>query len=469
MHSPYSFEEIQVNLAQQPERWVRQPGNDRSLRDLLKLKSQLELLNLARVEQLFQTVAPQLCTLDSFRALQSVCELQTESIITVLSHPVSTCWLYRAAELLHAADLEALPQHLDGFAPLAIACFAAARVDCVISDIMLPAKFSFPGFALMINLDRPTRVRLEVKNSSEVGLLRLTCESLEFETPIRCDTPETDLTQQHRIIGFPRFFEKRLTFEYGEPLLCDLFRADHTCYSDVDLKLWSRGLRRSESLLERRWPEMYNELSTNLRVLTPTSTAVTKHHSTGSNRTAAGAICTTLTYEPWFTDGLIHEHRHDLLNKLMLIDGIFEDETSNSLIYYSPWRPDPRPAIGLFHALYVFIAVAAFYERLLTAKEKDIDITTEDLLEAFGLQVLRLLIAVDELRGSTNFTRFGNDLLMVLDKETVRLHTVALETGAFRSGLAAELARDHFQKWTKGNGIDVTTEVPQNVSKWAGI
>ncbi len=57
-------------------------------------------------------------------------------------------------------------------------------------------------------------------------------------------------------------------------------------------------------------------------------------------------------------EAIIHEQSHDCLNRYLDTEVIVHE---NDQRYYSPWRDDPRPLIGLMHALYVFTAVARFY------------------------------------------------------------------------------------------------------------
>ena len=49
--------------------------------------------------------------------------------------------------------------------------------------------------------------------------------------------------------------------------------------------------------------------------------------------------------------------------------GAFIEEPDGEAVdatYYSPWRVDPRPAYGVFHAAYVFERVLLFWNRFLS-------------------------------------------------------------------------------------------------------
>lgn len=68
-------------------------------------------------------------------------------------------------------------------------------------------------------------------------------------------------------------------------------------------------------------------------------------------------------------EAIVHELGHTELNMLMDTQPVLEG-AAEAEFYYSPWRPDPRPLVGLFHGLFVFSEVANFLERLCEAREE---------------------------------------------------------------------------------------------------
>lgn len=61
-------------------------------------------------------------------------------------------------------------------------------------------------------------------------------------------------------------------------------------------------------------------------------------------------------------EAVVHELYHNVLNMVMATEEVFKAGDAAEL-YYSPWRDDPRPLFGLFHALYVFSGVTDLYAR----------------------------------------------------------------------------------------------------------
>lgn len=64
---------------------------------------------------------------------------------------------------------------------------------------------------------------------------------------------------------------------------------------------------------------------------------------------------------PLIADSIIHEHRHQ---KLYLLQRKVPLLINDSPLIESPWRNDPRPPSGLFHALFVFVPLLEFWQHL---------------------------------------------------------------------------------------------------------
>ena len=56
--------------------------------------------------------------------------------------------------------------------------------------------------------------------------------------------------------------------------------------------------------------------------------------------------------------GLVHETQHSLLNATA---HLFDLHVTPGTLGYSPWRDDPRPASGVLHGAYAYLAVARFW------------------------------------------------------------------------------------------------------------
>ena len=115
-------------------------------------------------------------------------------------------------------------------------------------------------------------------------------------------------------------------------------------------------------------------------------------------------------------DSLLHEHRHQ---KLYLFERRFPTTHQGDLVV-SPWREDPRPVSGLFHAIFVFVELRRFWEHVLA--------TGPTRVHSRALNQLRdteenLASAFATLSGCS-LTEAGSALAAVL-RERVPLETLA--------------------------------------------
>lgn len=74
-------------------------------------------------------------------------------------------------------------------------------------------------------------------------------------------------------------------------------------------------------------------------------------------------------------ENMIHEFAHCELHIIQDTIKLTKGQNKNRL-YYSPWRTDPRPLLGLFHGIYVFHQVALFYWNCLQTSNQLIDDAT---------------------------------------------------------------------------------------------
>jgi uncharacterized protein len=73
-----------------------------------------------------------------------------------------------------------------------------------------------------------------------------------------------------------------------------------------------------------------------------------------------GAVAMSLPSDPWScAETLVHEGAH--LKLFAVNDIVALTVPDDGQRYYAPWREDPRPAAGLLHGAYAFLAVAGFW------------------------------------------------------------------------------------------------------------
>lgn len=103
---------------------------------------------------------------------------------------------------------------------------------------------------------------------------------------------------------------------------------------------------------------------------------------------------------------IVHEYSHCELHRIQDTTLITRAE-NNSLKYYSPWRTDPRPLLGLIHAIYISREVIEFY----TSFINNINNTPEEISSVknkVNIIVHQILIAIKQIKEDelTEFSKF---------------------------------------------------------------
>jgi len=116
-------------------------------------------------------------------------------------------------------------------------------------------------------------------------------------------------------------------------------------------------------------PEVFEQFRLVMR------TIVFKPDIGGTSNTSYSRLPGACTFSVWgnaqiLAENLIHEFHH---NRLFAIEDrqpffdLAQADAIGDARYYSPWRRDPRPLYGIFHAVYVFVPVCRYWMRVIEA------------------------------------------------------------------------------------------------------
>jgi hypothetical protein len=129
-------------------------------------------------------------------------------------------------------------------------------------------------------------------------------------------------------------------------------------------------------------------------------------------------------------DHFIHELQHNRLSFVEERGPLFDrDQAAGG--YYSPWRESARSLLGVFHGVYVFLAVHRYWEAVLCDADDGIAAYALDRVVRLPAQ---LALAVRMLQEYASLTPLGTALL---DDLTARVDTVQSE--AEKAGLQRDL------------------------------
>ncbi|MFK0172554.1 HEXXH motif domain-containing protein [Streptomyces sp. NPDC090306] len=214
--------------------------------------------------------------------------------------------------------------------------------------------------------------------------------------------------------------------------------------STDDVRRWSRTAREAARLLRADHPRTYAELAAGTRTLVPLGGGGT---TSGSSAEAFGCVALS---RPSGAAGLAltltHEMQHSKFAAVLHLFDLFDADAGE--LFYAPWRPDPRPVVGLFHGAYAHTGVASFWNRHRTTAPDPADRAVAQTQFArwrsAGREATRTLLASGRLTPLGE--RFAGRMLDTLDG----LCRLPVPPEAARR--ARELAAAHRAEWTRRNG-----------------
>lgn len=120
-------------------------------------------------------------------------------------------------------------------------------------------------------------------------------------------------------------------------------------------------------------------------------------------------------YEIFIAECIIHEYSHCELH--LVQDTILLTNIENNILEnYSPWRIDPRPLLGIIHAIYISHEIIIFYDAYLTndnANNEEIRLVKEKI----EIIIHQILIALKQIK-QDQLTDFSKELLSSIYQST---------------------------------------------------
>ncbi len=162
---------------------------------------------------------------------------------------------------------------------------------------------------------------------------------------------------------------------------------------------------------------LYEKLVSSLDYIIPVGNEIKKEYSNFANVTLKKTIFLSieLLFEPEIhvAEYIIHEYSHCELHYVQ-DTVLFTNNKEDILEYYSPWRPDPRPLIGLIHAIFVSNEVACFFFTYLLNASRESD---ETLIVRKKLEILihKIHIGLKQIK-KIELTDFSLELMNVIQK-----------------------------------------------------
>ncbi len=179
---------------------------------------------------------------------------------------------------------------------------------------------------------------------------------------------------------------------------------------------WTKLLHDAFDILDKSNLPLAQEIRSVIRTIIPVMSLNPTVQVSCSNRDYWGAVQCSLRSAMAFSDVLAHEYRHNILNAVMEVDPILDENAPSGNVFYSPWRTDKRPLIGLLHAIYSFTEVVSYYQIYL---DTHTEISKEDVNQAqseIAVNVYRLRVGAELFARHAKLTQFGEELFEGLQK-----------------------------------------------------
>lgn len=141
----------------------------------------------------------------------------------------------------------------------------------------------------------------------------------------------------------------------------------------------------------------------------------------------------------------VHECLHQYLYRLEHVSSLFIDNEGLNELYYSPWKNEPRPLIMVLHGAFVFTGVLMFYHELC---HKDLpDEFIKVFKERIAYRCSQVKIALDVLASNNKLTKFGNDIVQILETQIIELK----KSSFYDDSLEIDVVLDHLNQFSTKN------------------
>jgi HEXXH motif-containing protein len=145
----------------------------------------------------------------------------------------------------------------------------------------------------------------------------------------------------------------------GVPEVAVATRAFGLCRSS-DLDKGMYHVANGIAFLENMWPAAASAAKRHLKGLMVLG--LRDHSRSHSPRLFQGMVLVSAENPLGLADLLVHELSHIRLNLLLEFDPLFRDREPERR-HASPWRPDPRPLLGLVLGAHAFLNICHYYRR----------------------------------------------------------------------------------------------------------
>ena len=225
--------------------------------------------------------------------------------------------------------------------------------------------------------------------------------------------------------------------------------------TDAEVTRWRDCLDDAWRLLVARHRHHAEVLAAVLTCIVPVEPDANARGISATSADAFGAVAMSAPADGTaLAVGLLHEIGHSLLNAVNYLFDLHESPGEHG---YSPWRDDPRPASGLLHGAYAYLAVADFWR---------VENRTGDPVAAFEFARWRSAVpaAAETLLTGGTLTPAGARFVGALHRAALDMLDEPVAPPVLRLAEAANA--DHRLRWRLRNLIVDPAAVQELAHAW---
>jgi len=195
------------------------------------------------------------------------------------------------------------------------------------------------------------------------------------------------------------------------------------CCEDIFLgHLMKNKIERAFSLIKMNDNDLYEKLVLSIDYIIPYGNDPKKKYPNFAIATLKKTIFLSIDllseHDIFIAECIIHEYSHcelHLVQDTVLLTNI----ENNILEYYSPWRKDPRPLLGVIHAIYISNVIIRFYYTYLKNKNNSMN---ETVLVQKKVEIIihQVLIALKQIK-QNQLTEFTKELLDFIQQSILEI------------------------------------------------
>ncbi len=177
--------------------------------------------------------------------------------------------------------------------------------------------------------------------------------------------------------------------------------------------VWCGQLKKALQMIRNVHEDLIPEMNKLIKFLQVVYSQKDQHGSMSPQNILGTVYLPDIGDHTLIAECLVHESLHQYLTRIEHINPIFSDPISGTEeLYYSPWRPEPRPLIMVLHGAFVFTGVAMFYHECAMLNAVDLDQDT--LVSRISFRALQIRQALDVLSENNKFSPLGQQLFDIL-------------------------------------------------------